>query len=257
MPGATRLLDHPVIGRRVFHPRPTTAAPTLVVEAGGYQLGCHVQRPHPNGGWVVYFHGNGELAAECDRYCSDLFTQAGFNVCFIEYRGYGASDGEPTLSAMLGDGERVVAALGVPAGRVVAFGRSLGSLYAIELARRLPAIGGVVLESGIAAISDLWPLAQKAEEIGCEPAAIDQEIAADFDHQAKLGAYNGPLLVLHAAGDTLVDASHAERLHAWASGPDKRLVLLPRGSHNTILSANLTEYVAELQGFLRRVGPSN
>ena len=51
---------------------------------------------------------------------------------------------------MLGDGEATVKAAGLAPERVIAFGRSIGSLYAIELAHRQPALAGLILESGIA-----------------------------------------------------------------------------------------------------------
>ena len=254
MSDGASILDHPAVGERVFHPRPSTAAPTLWVESGGHSLGCHVRRADPAAGWVVYFHGNGEVAADSAHYCADLFTGAGVNVCFAEYRGYGASTGTPALVAMLGDGEAVVESLGVPPERVVAFGRSLGSLYAIELARRLPRLGGLVLESGIADPADLWPLEKRAGEIGCSKQEVAAALAGDFDHRAKLAGYAGPLLVLHAAGDRLVYPSHAERLHAWGGGSDKRLVVFPHGDHNSILRANLIEYVDEVRRFLRDTG---
>ncbi len=76
MRDAASLLDHPAIGRRVFHPRSTTTLPTLLVDAGGQRLGCHLRRTHSGAGWVIYFHGNGELAADCDRYCGGLFDEA-------------------------------------------------------------------------------------------------------------------------------------------------------------------------------------
>jgi hypothetical protein len=62
------------------------------------------------------------------------------------------------------------------------------------------------------------------------------------------------LLVLHAEHDQFLDRSHAERLHAWGGGSDKRLVIFPTGNHNTILFANLEEYITEVKQFLERVG---
>jgi pimeloyl-ACP methyl ester carboxylesterase len=245
-------LDHPLVSRRVFQPRPTAATPSLWVDTDGGRLGCHVRRVDPAAGWVVYFHGNGELAADCDRHLHDLFT--GVNVCFAEYRGYGASDGTPQLAAMLGDGERVVAALGVPAEWVVAFGRSLGSVYAVELARRLPALAGLILESGLADLAELWSVVADDDALGLPPGAAAAALAERFDHRAKLAGYAGPVLVLHTAGDRLVPPSHAERLHAWAGGADRRLVLFPRGDHNTILGANVAEYVVAVRRFLRDAG---
>ncbi len=252
MPGPENPLDHPAIAWRLFHPRRTGILPTFVVGEGELRLGCHAIRVDPQAGWVVFFHGNGELAAESERHLGHLFTAAGWNACFVEYRGYGDSGGRPALAAMLGDGQRVAAALGAPPEKIVAFGRSLGSIYAIELARRLPALGGLVLESGIASLNDHWKLTQEAEEVGCDPAEIEAALAADFDHRAKLSAYSGRMLVLHAAGDRLVVPANAKRFHAWGAGNEKRLVVFPRGDHNSIFFANESEYTAEVRRFLAR-----
>ena len=51
-----------------------------------------------------------------------------------EYRGYGGSTGEPSLVAMLDDVDAIFSALGRPAGELVVYGRSIGSIYAIEFA---------------------------------------------------------------------------------------------------------------------------
>ena len=253
MSQSAELLDHPVIVKRAFYPRPTSTPPTLRVDVDGATIGCHVVRVDPDAGWVLYFHGNGELAWESEQYCASLFTNAGWNVCFVEYRGYGTSTGSPSLVGMLGDGEKVVAALGVPPERVVAFGRSLGSIYAIELAHRLPKLAGLVIESGVASIDEQWSFADKAEQMGCDPADLRAAVAEHLDHRVKLAGYTGRLLVLHASGDRLVVPSHAERMYAWGGGSEKKLVMFPRGDHNSILAANSYEYVAEVQGFLRGV----
>lgn len=239
----------------MFHPSLSPPpGPSLPVEFGAGKLGCYLAHADPHAGWVVQFHGNGELASETLKYRAGLFTAAGANVCFAEYRGYGWSDGEPQLASMRADGEKVVAALGVPPERVVAFGRSLGSLYAIELAHRLPALAGLVLESGIADPCEVWSFAPEAAEIGCTVEDIRAAMLSHFDHRAKLGGYAGRVLVLHATQDRLVPVSHAERLHAWACGAAKRLVAFPNGDHNSIFPANAAEYTAELHRFLRDAG---
>jgi pimeloyl-ACP methyl ester carboxylesterase len=155
---------------------------------------------------------------------------------------------------MRGDGERVVRDLGADPRRVVAFGRSLGSLYAIELANRLPGIAGVVVESGIADVGEPQILRDAFARVGQSEARLAQEIESEFDLQQKLGDYRGGLLVLHAEHDQFLGRSHAERLHAWGGGTDKRLVIFPSGDHNTILFANYQEYLREVAEFLERVG---
>jgi alpha-beta hydrolase superfamily lysophospholipase len=57
-------------------------------------------------------------------------------------------------------------------------------------------------------------------------------------------------LVLHAANDTMVDRSHAERNASWAK--DAELVLYERGDHNSILAVNLEDIVTRVARFARQ-----
>ena len=238
----------------MFFPRSASRKPTFIVDVGEARLGCYLRRQHAEAGTLLYFHGNGELAAEYDQHHAELFLGMGVNVCFAEYRGYGASTGAPALGAMLADGEKIVDALGTPPQRLVVFGRSLGSVYAIELARRLPGIAGVILESGIADLLENWPLTEDVDRLGCSESELRGEIEACFDHRKKLQGYGGRLLVLHTEHDQFLPPSHAERLHAWGAGGDKRLVVFPQGNHNSILFDNFLEYVQEVTRFLGRAG---
>ncbi len=81
---------------------------------------------------------------------SETLAGLGLNRLFVEYREYGGSTEQDQLVAMLGDGQAALESAQVPPGRATVFGRSISSLYAIELASREPGIGGLTLESGIA-----------------------------------------------------------------------------------------------------------
>jgi pimeloyl-ACP methyl ester carboxylesterase len=155
---------------------------------------------------------------------------------------------------MLPDGERIVQALGIPPGRIVAFGRSLGSLYAIELARRLPDLAGIIIESGVADVVDA--MESLVGDVAALPFARElvAEIQTYFNVKSSLQNYRGKLLVLHASQDELLPQSHAERLHAWAGGDDKTLVLFPEGNHNSIFAVNYPEYINQVKSFLDRAG---
>lgn len=253
-PLAATLLDHPSVSARAFYPRRTHLEPNLVVDVGDAALACHLHRLHPRAGMVIHFHGNGELAAEYSADHADLFVDLGLNVCFAEYRGYGRSSGRPALAAMRGDGERVMRALDCDPRRTVAFGRSLGSLYAVELAARVPELAGIVIESGIATLPRRWLEPEGWSELGGCGEQLAAEAAATFDQQRKLAGFRGAVLVLHAAGDHLLDRTHAERLHAWSGSAAKRLVVFPAGDHNTIFQANHAAYVRELSTYLNALG---
>ena len=121
-----------------------------MVQVEGAELACYRKIVDPANFTMVHFHGNGEAVADYVPWMADLLSTLGLNSLFVEYRQYGGSTGKAQLVAMLGDGEAVVAAAGMVPERVIAFGRSIGSLYAIELVHRQPTIAGLVLESGIA-----------------------------------------------------------------------------------------------------------
>ena len=246
------ILDHPIVNEFMFFPRSTTVEPSLFVEVEDARIACYLRQPFPDAGTVLYFNGNGELASEYATDSANLFLDMGVNVCFVEYRGYGMSTGVPTLINMLDDGEKIVQALGIAPEKLVVFGRSLGSLYAIELAHRIPQIAGLVLESAIANLGESVSLRIAMKELQPPEAELEKEINTYFNLQQKLKSYAGHLLVLHAEHDRVLNRSHADRLHTWADGNHKRLVVFPNGSHNSILFANLQSYLQEVAAFLRR-----
>ena len=90
--------------------------------------------------WVIYFYGRGgRLADEKGFSMYDLFRSVGLNVLAVEYRGYGASEKrQPTEAGVYADARAAWRYLseirGVPAGRVVLYGYSLGGAIAIQLA---------------------------------------------------------------------------------------------------------------------------
>ena len=247
-------LDNPLLSQRVFFPRSTDREPSHFVDVEGCRIACYWQKPSSEKGTVLHFHGNGELASDYAAYYADIFLSRGLNVCFVEYRGYGLSTGVPDLVAMLGDGERVVQALGLNPERLIVFGRSLGSLYAIELAHRIPHIAGLIVESGIADLLEDWPFPDELRRLGDAKEGLIQEVKTHFDLQHKLNSYQGHLLVMHAKNDHCLDRSHAERLYAWSGSCHKRLVLFPEGDHNTIFSSNAASYLNELAEFIRPLG---
>jgi alpha-beta hydrolase superfamily lysophospholipase len=248
------ILDHPLVSRRVFFPRSTDVEPSHYVDVGGANVTCYLRQPFPDAGLVLHFHGNGELASEYATHRTGMFVGQGVNVCFAEYRGYGLSSGVPAPVTMLGDGEKLVEALGVPPEKLVVFGRSLGSVYAIELVARIPRIAGLVLESAIANVLEDWPIKAEIEQLGQTMAEVVTEVETHFNLQQKLQAYPGHVLILHTQDDECVDRTHADRLYSWVGSNNKRLTMFPNGGHNTIFSANAPRYLIELKEFFQRAG---
>jgi len=244
------ILDHPTLSRRYFSPRREAPPDIFWVDCNEALLACAYVAPHPGALTLVHFHGNGEVVADClPEFAADL-TALGVNVFFVEYRGYGASTGEPGLARILDDVPAIVKALPVTPGQLVAFGRSVGSLYAIELVHCFPESAGLIIESGIADPLERILLRVCPEEVDTTAAELAAEVRARLDPEAKLRAYTGPVLVLHAKEDTMVDSSHAMRSASYAR--HATLHLLPEGDHNSIFEDNREEYLAALSEFLKR-----
>ena len=245
------ILEHPTLSRRYFSPRREAPSDIFWIECKEARLACAYVAPHPAALTLVHFHGNGEVVADClPEFAADL-TALGVNVLFVEYRGYGASSGEPGLARLLNDVPAIVKALPVTPSQLVAFGRSLGSLYAIELVHCFPESAGLIIESGIADPLERILLRVRPEDVDTNAPELAAEVRARLDPQAKLHAYTGPVLVLHAKEDTMVDSSHAMRNASYARRAS--LHLLPEGDHNSIFEDNREEYLAALSEFLKGI----
>ena len=101
--------------------------------------------------------------------------------------------------------------------------------------------------------TDLAYYFQPPEELGASEVELAAEVDRHLDHERKLASYRGPLLVLHAIEDDLVDAGNAVLMTSWAASEDKELVLLPRGGHNSVVAENEAAYFRALREFLGRV----
>ena len=246
------ILDHPTLSQRYFFPRRVMPPSIFWVDCKEANLACAYVAPHHDGLTLVHFHGNGEVVADFFPDLAADLTALGVNVLFAEYRGYGASSGEPGMARILEDVPKIVKALAISPNRLVSFGRSLGSLCATELVHRFPDSAGLILESGIADPLERILLRVRPEELGASAAELADEVRARLDPQPKLNAYRGPVLVLHAENDSMVDCSHAVRNAGYAK--HATLQLLPAGDHNSIFDENREAYLAAITKFLKETG---
>jgi len=246
----TTILDHPLVAGRYFFPRAAAIPePFWVNAADGSKLACYYRQLNPDAKTVVYFHGNGEVVADYLPDFPDWISRDGYNVLLAEYRGYGMSTGRPALAGMLEDVEPILQSLGVPDHRIVLFGRSIGSLYALHGVYKRPQLAGLIVESGVAEIGERFFMRLQPEELGMSRAALIAELRCHFDYTRKLGAFEGRTLVLHARFDELVSCRQAELLYAAAKAP-KHLEIFDQGGHNDIFCRNREAYMRLVKAFL-------
>jgi len=243
------ILNHPLISERYFFPRRGQLSRPFRVDCGDAQLACSYHEIDPAAKTLIHFHGNGEIVDDWQGDFVTIIQQMGFNVFLAELRGYGQSTGDPQLGKMLSDVVPTVEALQRPTHDLIFFGRSVGSIFALEAAARFPEAAGLIIESGVADVKERLLLRVLPQELGASGAEFESEIEEKLNHKKKIAAYPGPVLILHAQNDGLVDVSHGQRLYDW-SGGKKTLKIFPHGNHNDIMIVNAREYFSFLLQFL-------
>src|SRR4030042_1046141 len=160
----SRIMDHPWLNRFLFYPRSLREEDFPSLRQGslhrfdsgdGDRITAYWYQPLPEAPTVLMFHGNGEVITDYLYDFHRAIEKAGANFAIVDYRGYGLSSGQPSLSAILEDGRAAWAyftqTLGLSAAKIIVMGRSLGSIPALELAASSGRdCRGVIIESGIA-----------------------------------------------------------------------------------------------------------
>jgi hypothetical protein len=256
-------LDHPVVLSVLFHPRsePPGGAPAgseeLMIEVEpGIGVGGRFHPASVSGPTVLFFHGNGEIAADYDE-LAPAVTGLGINFLPVDYRGYGRSGGRPTVTAMMRDAHRIfeycrwwLSENGYE-GPVGVMGRSLGSASAVELAASYPdRVAGLAVESGFADAGPLLAL------MGLEPAALG--IEADYwTNRTKIAAYRGPTLIIHAEFDRIIPYEDGRALYQASGAADKTLLKIPDAGHNDVMVRGWSDYMRSLSEWGRKLGGRN
>ena len=246
------LLDHPVISSRMFYPWPNSFPDPFYVEVRAGKLGCWYNRPFPDAPTMMLFHGNGETVADYIDSFAWSISGLGINLFLAEYRGYGMSIGQPTMTSILDDVTELVKACEVDPTRLVFFGRSLGSLFAVHAASLYPQAAGLVLESGIADPLERVLNWVEPRQMGVTEDELRVETERVLNQPAKLALFQGRTLVMHTRNDDIVPCEHGANLHEWANNP-KKLVMFERGDHNNIMAVNSEAYFNELGLFFSQI----
>ena len=174
-------------------------------------------------GTVLHLHGNAANVSNHLPLVSWL-PPRGYNVLMVDYRGFGRSQGKPSLDGIVDDAAAALAYLrtrpDVDASKLIILGQSIGGATALRLlARDSAGIRLAVIDSAFASYrgiardatagSPLAPVA--ALTVGVLP-------GPDKDPSTALKSIRSPLIFVHGARDSISPAANSEKLHAAASG---------------------------------------
>lgn len=251
-------LDSPHILAYLFHPRKEMQGRAvrpdredmMIPVAEGVSLGASLHINNPKAPMLLFFHGNGEIVSDYDDLGRFFTSRAGVNFCVVDYRGYGASTGEPSVTAMMSDAHVILEFLQELmekkkiTGPLSVMGRSLGSAPAIELAASAPgAFHSLVIESGFALSGPLLRV------LGLDPAVAGIEKLKGKENLDKMVGVTCPCLVIHAELDHLIPFSDGQALYDACPSPEKFLLEIKGANHNDIFIHGMAPYLDQVKRF--------
>ncbi len=204
---------------------------------------------------ILYFHGNGETVANHD-WIAPFYNQRGINLFVADYRGYGSSDGKPTISNMIGDAhtifkgfKEIIEKEGFKKSFFL-MGRSLGSVSAIELAFNYQdEICGLIIESGAANnFRRLWDYLGVPDK---ESILSEESL---FLNKVKIRQVRQPTLIIHGEYDETISVEEGKELYRSSGTQDKEILIIPGAGHNDIMLVKQSLYFDTIEKFIKAYG---
>ena len=237
----------------LFHPsRDMSVTPQMAgleaedvyITSGGAKIHGWFFPGGPDSMNVVYLHGNGGNISNLlgmIRFLQPLKL----NFLAIDYRGYGLSEGAPSLDGIVEDTvaavDWMVARRDARPGRVVLWGHSLGAAAALGAAQMRPGLGGVIIEAGFVSLKKI-----AAHHFPFIPSSM---VSSKLDNLEVVKTLALPKLVIHGRKDEVIPFEHGVSLHAQACKP-REFYPIDTAGHNDIYLKGNQEYLERLRAWL-------
>ncbi|RAO78297.1 alpha/beta hydrolase [Dyella jiangningensis] len=226
--------------QQVYHPEASwqvRQSPDVELLHDGVKLRGWVMNPG-RGKALLYFGGNGERVedsrADLARWLPDR------TIYLVAYRGYGASEGTPGETALVGDAVALFDEVAPQYSAVAVLGRSLGSGVAVQLAAKRPVERLVLVtpfDSLVRVAAGYFPWVP-----------VNALMRERFESWRYAGAIRCPVLVIQAEEDEVIPAVRTRAL-VGAFGQPPALQVVADAGHNTI--QDYADYRVSLDRFLR------
>jgi len=193
---------------------------------------------------LLFFHGNaGNLSHRADLLI-ELATRTPASVFVVGYRGYGRSEGRPKEAGLYLDAraawKHLTEEVGIGAGLIVIFGKSLGGGVAVDLAMEAPA-ACLIVESSFTSIPDMagahYPFVPKFL------------VRTQMNSVVKVPFISMPKLFIHSREDRVVPYRLGRELFEAATEP-KRFYEVMGASHNETWLVGGDAYFEALSAFI-------
>lgn len=181
-------------------------------------------------GTVYFLHGNAENVSTHVMAVAWLPSR-GYNVFLLDYRGYGASEGKPSLSAAMDDiqlGLEWLRHSGKQEGPLIVYGQSLGAaMSAVVLAQdyNRDAYQCAVLEASFTRYRDIAAHLMQQSWLRILQPVVLPTMPKRWAPEDQVAHIHAPLLVVHSENDEIIPYEQGLRLYAAAQEPKALLTL--------------------------------
>ena len=198
---------------------------------------------------ILYFGGNGFLMVK-SRPLIEAYSTMPVNLVLFDYRGYGLSSGEPSVTGIQTDARTMFMTADSLARSqsqpLFIHGHSMGSFLSSYTAERED-VAGYILESPVSEVSG-WT--KKLVPLLLRPFVrfdIDEDIAAQ-NNLERVAAITTPLIIIGGTEDNITPFEMAEELHKASASSPKTLVPVEGGNHNDL--PYFDDYTISLEKFI-------
>lgn len=193
---------------------------------------------------LLVAHGNAGHVASRTPWLRYLQTRAHLSVFMFDYRGYGRSEGTPTVEGAIQDATAARAKLcelaAVKDSEMLLMGESLGGAIVTQLAADDPP-RGLILQSTFSSLRDVADVHY--------PRLSWLVPRTKLDSASQIARYRGPLLQSHGSRDRTIPLASGMKLFRSANEP-KEFVAIENADHNNWLT---DAYLKRLDEFVTRV----
>lgn len=194
---------------------------------------------------LIFAHGNAGNLSDRLALVQTLHNDLGLSVLIFDYRGYGRSEGSPSVQGILKDAKAARKWLTARVQRkpedIILMGRSLGASVAVHMAAESGA-RALILESAFSSFKDV---ADRVYPWLPARFLLRNDIQADV----LIRDYHGPLFQSHGMADSMISINLGRKIYEAAHEP-KEFIALPGLDHN---DPPPPDYYDKLDSFIKNL----
>jgi len=215
-----------------------------IISGNGEKINA-VYLENPSAKYTILFsHGNAEDLGNVVPFMRQ-FQALGYSVLMYDYRGYGTSEGAPSVRNAYQDIDAAYRWLTeekkIDPKTIIVQGRSVGGGPSTWLAAHRE-VGGLVIESSFTSafrVKTRWKLF----------------LWDKFDNLKHIQQVKCPVLIMHGRDDEILSFWHGEKLYNAAPG-EKMHLWIDGGQHNDYAYVAGESYIESFHAFVEQIEPT-